>query len=121
MFCSYIKAATQQELNRSRSLKFSLQQELEPESIFQEQDWIRSQKFWSPITSGPELISVRKAFLVGLSAGGLIHREGRIGKISSATNRSKIDYSLVQTSWVTIDYLKCLQILNILITGNACK
>ena len=99
MFCSYIKAATQQELNRSRSSKFSLQQEqeleLEPESIFQEQDWIRSQKLWSPITSGPELISVRKAFLVGLSAGGLIHREGRIGKISSAANRSKIDYSLV--------------------------
>ena len=54
MFCSYIKeAATKQEFNRSRSLKFSLQQEqeLEPESIFQEQDWIRSQKFWTPITS----------------------------------------------------------------------
>ena len=50
----YIKeAATKQEFNRSRSLKFSLQQEqeLEPESIFQEQDWIRSQKFWTPITS----------------------------------------------------------------------
>ena len=56
MFCIYIKeAAAKQELNRSRSLKFSLQQEqeLEPESIFQEQDWIRSQKFWTPITSGP--------------------------------------------------------------------
>ena len=55
MFCIYIKeAATKQEFNRSRSLKFSLQQEqeLEPESIFQEQDWIRSQKFWTPITSG---------------------------------------------------------------------
>ena len=45
MFCIYIKeAAAKQELNRSRSLKFSLQQEqeLEPESNFQEQDWIRS-------------------------------------------------------------------------------
>ena len=55
MFCIYIKeAATKQEFKRSRSLKFSLQQEqeLEPESIFQEQDWIRSQKFWTPITSG---------------------------------------------------------------------
>ena len=54
MFCIYSKeAATKQEFNRSRSLKFSLQQEqeLEPESIFQEQDWIRSQKFWTPITS----------------------------------------------------------------------
>ena len=57
MFCIYIKeAATKQEFNRSRSLKFSLQQEqeLEPESIFQEQDWIRSQKFWTPITSALE-------------------------------------------------------------------
>ena len=106
MFCSYIKAATQQELNRSRSLKFSLQQEqeLEPESILQEQDWIWSQKFWSPITPGPELISVCKAFLVGLSAGGAYPQGGAYRKISSATNRSKIDYSLVQTSWVTIDY-----------------
>ena len=45
MFCIYIEeAAAKQELNRSRSLKFSLQQEqeLEPESILQEQDWIRS-------------------------------------------------------------------------------
>ena len=56
MFCIYIKeAATKQEFNRSRSLKFSLQQEqeLEPELIFQEQDWIRSQTFWTPITSAP--------------------------------------------------------------------
>ena len=54
MFCIYIKeAAAKQKLNRSRSLKFSLQQEQEQEleSIFQEQDWIRSQKFWTPITS----------------------------------------------------------------------
>ena len=45
MFCIYIKeAAAKQELNRSRSLKVSLQQEqeLEPESNFQEQDRIRS-------------------------------------------------------------------------------
>ena len=63
MFCIYIKeAAAKQELNRSRSLKFSLQQEqeLEPESIFQEQDWIRSQKFWTPITSALELLSSEK-------------------------------------------------------------
>ena len=58
MFCIYIKeAATKQEFNRSRSLKFSLQQEqeLEPELIFQEQDWIRSQTFWTPITSGAQV------------------------------------------------------------------
>ena len=54
MFCIYIQeAATKQEFNRSRSLKSSLQQgqELEPELIFPEQDWIRSKKFWTPITS----------------------------------------------------------------------
>ena len=61
MFCIYIKeAATKQEFNRSRSLKFSQQQEqeLEPESIFQEQDWIRSKKFWTPITSGWKCLTV---------------------------------------------------------------
>ena len=48
MFCSYIKeAAAKQELNRSRSLQFSLQQELElePESNFQEQDWFGVKNF----------------------------------------------------------------------------
>ena len=57
MFCIYSKeAAAKQELNRSRSLKFSLQQEqeLEPESIFQGQDWIRSQKFRTLITSASD-------------------------------------------------------------------
>ena len=57
MFCIYIKeAAVKQELDRSRSLKFSLQQEheqeLEPDSIFQEQDLIRSYEFRSSFTSG---------------------------------------------------------------------
>ena len=52
MFYIYIQeAATKQEFYRSRSLKFSLQQEPEPESNIPEQDWIRSQKFWTPITS----------------------------------------------------------------------